>query len=145
MANRVNLGNIIGATGATGPQGPAGQNGADGLTPYIQNGTWWIGSQDTNVIAKGNEWYYGTEIPTTQGNNGDLYLRTDTNDVYKKESGIWGLITNIKGAKGDKGDKGDTALSVTVGTVTTGSSDTPASVTNSGTSTDLVLDFVIPK
>lgn len=145
MANRVNLGNIIGATGATGPQGPAGQNGADGLTPYIQNGTWWIGSQDTNVIAKGNEWYYGTEIPTTQGNNGDLYLNTSTNDVYKKESGIWGLITNIKGAKGDKGDKGDTALSVTVGTVTTASSDTPASVTNSGTSTDLVLDFVIPK
>lgn len=145
MANRVNLGNIIGATGATGPQGPAGQNGADGLTPYIQNGTWWIGSQDTNVIAKGNEWYYGTEIPTVQGNNGDLYLRTDTSDVYKKESGIWGLITNIKGAKGDKGDKGDTALSVTVGTVTTASSDTPASVTNSGTSTDLVLDFVIPK
>ena len=145
MANRVNLGNIIGATGTTGPQGPAGQNGADGLTPYIQNGTWWIGSQDTNVIAKGNEWYYGTEIPNTQGNNGDLYLRTSTNDVYKKESGIWGLITNIKGAKGDKGDKGDTALSVTVGTVTTASSDTPASVTNSGTSTDLVLDFVIPK
>ena len=145
MANRVNLGNIMGATGATGPQGPAGQNGADGLTPYIQNGTWWIGSQDTNVIAKGNEWYYGTEIPTVQGNNGDLYLRTYTSDVYKKESGIWGLITNIKGAKGDKGDKGDTALSVTVGTVTTASSDTPASVTNSGTSTDLVLDFVIPK
>lgn len=145
MANRVNLGNIIGATGATGPQGPAGQNGVNGETPYIQNGTWWIGSQDTHKKALGDKWYYGTDIPTIQGNNGDLYLRTNTADVYYKEDGIWSIIANIKGAKGDKGDKGDTALSVTVGTVTTANSDTPASVTNSGTSTDLVLDFVIPK
>lgn len=123
MANRVNLGNIIGATGATGPQGPAGQNGADGLTPYIQNGTWWIGSQDTNVIAKGNEWYYGTEIPTVQGNNGDLYLNTNTNDVYKKENGIWGVIANIKGDQGVQGEQGENATSLEIGTITTLNSD----------------------
>ena len=40
--------------------------------------------------------------------------------------------------KGDKGDKGDTALSVKVGSVKSGDTTT---VTNSGTATDLVLDF----
>lgn len=45
---------------------------------------------------------------------------------------------------GPKGDAG-TAASVSVGTVTTGAAGTQASVTNSGTSSAAVLDFVIPK
>ena len=49
------------------------------------------------------------------------------------------------GTKGEKGDKGDTALSITIGTTTTGEAGTDASVTNSGTNTDLVLNFTIPK
>lgn len=49
------------------------------------------------------------------------------------------------GTQGEKGDKGDTALSVSVGSVTTGEAGTNASVTNSGTDIDLVLDFIIPK
>lgn len=62
----------------------------------------------------------------------------------------------FNGAPGEKGDKGDTgtqgepgkdgaAATVTVGTVTTGDPDTPASVTNSGTENAAVLDFVIPQ
>ena len=43
-----------------------------------------------------------------------------------------------------KGDKGDTAT-VAVGSTTTGNAGTNASVTNSGTSTDGVFDFVIPR
>lgn len=49
------------------------------------------------------------------------------------------------GVQGPKGDKGDTALSVEVGTTTTGEAGTNASVTNSGTATDLILNFTIPK
>lgn len=49
------------------------------------------------------------------------------------------------GTQGEKGDKGDTALTVSVGSVTTGETGTNASVTNSGTTTDLILDFIIPK
>ena len=43
-------GNIRGATGATGAQGAAGQ---DGLTPHIENGYWYIGETNTNVLAQG--------------------------------------------------------------------------------------------
>lgn len=60
------------------------------------------------------------------------------------------LIGNIKGPKGDKGDTGDTgargaAGTISVGSVTTTAYGGSASVTNSGTSTDAVFDFVIPQ
>lgn len=60
------------------------------------------------------------------------------------------LIGNIKGPKGDKGDTGDTGsrgagATVTIGSVTTTAYGGNASVTNSGTETDAVLDFVIPQ
>lgn len=48
------------------------------------------------------------------------------------------------GADGAPGKDG-AAATVTVGTVTTGEPDTPASVTNSGTENAAVLDFVIPR
>ena len=48
---------------------------------------------------------------------------------------------NIKGAKGDTG----TAASITIGSVTTGASGSNASVTNSGTASEVVLDFMLPR
>jgi hypothetical protein len=46
-----------GATGAQGMRGEKGDTGAagtDGLTPYIgENGNWWIGTEDTGVLAEG--------------------------------------------------------------------------------------------
>lgn len=44
-----------------------------------------------------------------------------------------------------KGDKGDAAFTCAVGETTTAEPGTPASVHNSGTTSDLVLDFTIPK
>ena len=44
------VGNIRGATGATGA---TGQNGQDGLTPRIENGYWFIGDTNTNILAQG--------------------------------------------------------------------------------------------
>lgn len=60
------------------------------------------------------------------------------------------LIGNIKGPKGDKGDTGDTGsrgagATVTIGSVTTTAYGGNANVTNSGTVTDAVLDFVLPQ
>lgn len=49
-----------------------------------------------------------------------------------------------KGDKGDKGEKGDTLVSLTVGSVVTGVAGGSASVTNVGTSTAPVLDFILP-
>lgn len=51
---------------------------------------------------------------------------------------------NIKGDKGDKGDTG-TAATIEVGTVTTGAAGSSASVTNSGTASNVVLNFTLPK
>lgn len=69
---------------------------------------------------------------------------------------------NIKGAKGDKGDKGaqgiqgakgeqglqgiaGTAATIRIGSVYTGEPGTNASVSNSGTSTNAILNFTIPR
>ena len=151
MANQINLGRVIGATGETGATGEKGEAGANGLTPYIQNGTWWLGTNNTGVTAKGNEWLVGNSAPTTQGVDGDLFLINEGDllgNVYKKIGGVWNFILNIKGLKGDtgeKGDKGDSALSVKLGTVTTIDAGLSASIVNSGTDTDLVLDFLIPR
>lgn len=75
-----------GPTGAAGPTGPAGANGA--------------------------VWYNGTGTPAAAtGANNDYYLDTVTGDVYKKTSGAWGAVGNIKGPQGiqgTQGEKGDT-------------------------------------
>lgn len=60
------------------------------------------------------------------------------------------LIGNIKGPKGDTGATGATGATgpgatVSVGTVTTLSPGSTATVTNSGTETDAVFDFGIPQ
>ena len=62
-------------------------------------------------------------------------------------------LASLKGDTGEtgpKGDKGDTGVdgqsaTITIGTVTTGDAGTDASVTNSGTETNAIFDFVIPK
>lgn len=48
---------------------------------------------------------------------------------------------NIKGAKGDTG----TAATIKIGNVTTGAAGSSASVTNSGTASNVVLDFTLPR
>lgn len=48
---------------------------------------------------------------------------------------------NIKGAKGDTGN----AASIKIGSVTTGAAGSNASVTNSGTASNVVLDFTLPR
>ena len=54
------------------------------------------------------------------------------------------VLSNDRGPKGDQGDKGD-AATVTVGNTYTRPAGTDAAVMNSGTSSDAVLDFYIPK
>lgn len=60
------------------------------------------------------------------------------------------LIGNIKGPKGDTGATGATGpqgpgATINVGTVSTTAYGNPVQITNSGTETDAVLDFVIPQ
>ena len=53
--------------------------------------------------------------------------------------------TGATGAAGATGPKGDAAATILVNSTTTGSAGTNASVTNSGTSSEVKLDFVIPR
>lgn len=98
--------------------------GQSGATPTIDQttGHWFINSVDTGIQAIGKD-----------GKDGKSAYQLAVDNGYPSSLDTW-----LASLKGDKGDKGDTALSVKVGSVSTG--DTTA-VTNSGTSTDLVLNF----
>lgn len=106
--------------GPVGPQGPAGQDGA--ATISIHN-TYTV-SSDTPASVE--------NVGTAEVASLDFYIpqgpKGDTGDT------------------GPQGPKGDTGMgTVTIGTTTTGAAGTQASVSNSGTSQDAVLDFTIPK
>jgi hypothetical protein len=64
----------------------------------------------------------------------DLY---QSNNLIEVQSG--------QSIQGPKGDKGDAAATIIVGSTTTGAAGSSASVTNSGTSSNVVLNFTIPK
>lgn len=116
---------IQGPTGATGPRGAQGEQGPKGDTG------------DTG--AQGPKGDTGATGPA--GPAGPTGQKGDTGDTGP--TGPQGE----QGPKGDKGDKGDTgndgtAATISVGNVTGGAT---ASVTNTGTSSAAVFDFVLPK
>lgn len=98
--------------------------GQSGATPTIDQttGHWFISGKDTGFQAIGKD-----------GKNGKSAYQLAVDNGYPSSLDTW-----LASLKGDKGDKGETALSVKVGSVKSGDKTT---VTNSGTSTDLVLDF----
>ena len=114
-----------GDTGATGSQGPQGEQGEAGEAATITVGS-------VNTVA--------SEYPATVTNSGTSSA----------------AVLDFQIPQGTKGDTGDTgpagrdgvdgqAATITVGSTTTGNAGTNASVTNSGTSSAAVLDFVIPR
>lgn len=76
--------------------------------------------------------------PTTGFYQDSVYLNTATGDMWTCTGTGWSLSGNTKGDQGDPG----LAATIDVGTVTGG---TVASVTNSGTTSAAVFDFVLPK
>jgi hypothetical protein len=73
---------LIALSALTGPAGPTGPAGAAGAL-----------------------WHSGSAAPTTEGGNGDYYLRTTNGDVYgPKTAGAWGSpILNLMGPAGPAG------------------------------------------
>lgn len=105
-----------GERGATGAKGERGEQGPQGLQG----------------------------LPGAKGDKGDK------GDAFKYTDFTAAQLAALKGPKGDKGDagaKGDTgaAASIKIGTVTTGAAGSNASVTNSGTASNVVLDFTLPR
>lgn len=98
--------------------------GQSGATPTIDQttGHWFISGNDTGIQAIGKD-----------GKDGESAYQLAVDNGYPSDLDTW-----LASLKGDKGDKGDSAITVKVGTTATGDE---TKVTNSGTSTDLVLDF----
>ena len=85
-----------------------------------------------------------------QGLQGPQGAKGDKGDAFTYADFTQEQLAALKGPKGDKGDagaKGDTgaAASIKIGTVTTGAAGSNASVTNSGTASNVVLDFTLPR
>lgn len=140
-----------------GPQGAQGEKGDPG----------------TGITIKGKyDSLSALQAAHPKADEGDAYM-AGTN-LYVWNGSAWIDCGNIQGPKGDKGDAGDTgaagaqgpqgpqgpqgvqglqglqgpagnAATITIGSVTTSAPGTAAKVTNSGTSSAVVLDFVLPK
>ena len=125
-----------GETGATGPQGPTGATGATGAQgPAGTAATITVGTTTTGDP--------GTPASVTN-------VGTSSNAIFNfvipaGEQGIQGP-TGATGATGPQGPAGadGTAATITVGTTTTGDPGTQATVTNVGSNTNAIFDFVIP-
>lgn len=100
---------MSGLQGPEGPAGPAGAQGAPG-TPGTPGAQGIPGTPGAPGIpgTPGSMWLTGTEVPTTQGVDGDHYLDTATGAVYSKIAGSWTLsISTLKGAEGPMGLQGE--------------------------------------
>ena len=70
-------------------------HGADGKTPYIKDGTWWIGDTDTGVKAEGTDGKDGTTqvVPLFANDTSEC---TDTSKLYVLPDGyIYGYIKTL--------------------------------------------------
>lgn len=63
------------------------------------------------VNKRGATWTYGSGVPDNgDGDNEDFYLDVTNNDIYVKESDVWGVVTNIKGDTGAQGIQGEQGI-----------------------------------
>ena len=135
--------------------------GDPGITPHIgENYNWWIGEEDTGVLAKGqngatpsigdngNWWINGVDTgKPSRGVQGEKGNKGDKGDAGERgEQGQQG----IQGPKGDEGDEGKTPV-FDIGTITTLNAGEQATVSLNPNGTDLSgnpkykLNFGIPK
>ena len=101
--------------------------------------------------ASNPDWEYGDAYAVGTASPYEFYILTRADETHTED--YWFNLGVIKGPKGDPGTDGANGAdgkdgvspTVAVGTVTTGNPGTPVSVTNGGTSTNVVLNFRIPK
>lgn len=110
------------AQGEKGENGTNGTNGKDGASPTIDPNTknWIVGTVDTGVKAEAqsNYFYTGTEFPTSDLIDGDLYLSfaEDTRgNVYQYQETTldWALQGNLYGGGAVIDDTSTTGNTVT--------------------------------
>ena len=149
-----------GAQGPVGPQGPTGPAGKDGTSLYIEDSYPTLAALRNAIPAGNDKMYYVQE-------DGECYIYSETANDWVSVGALQGPIgpqgpQGVQGPQGEQGPAGDTgatgatgpqgpagspgadgaAATITIGTVTSGAA---ASVTNSGTTSAAVFDFVLPK
>ncbi len=101
--------------GAQGVQGIQGEKGEDGQTPVItiQNGNWFINSQDTNVKAEGVKGETGNGISSIEKTSTEGLVDTYT-ITYTDGTTTTFTVTNgaqgVQGIQGEKGEDGQTPV-----------------------------------
>ena len=123
-----------GDTGDTGPQGPQGQKGDKG-DPFTVRKTY-ASVADMEADFSGSDTSEGDFVVIASGVEDE-----DNAKVFVKGVTAWVFITDMSGAQGMKGDP----CTVEVGIVSTLPVGNPATVTNTGTSVNAVLNFGIPQ
>lgn len=139
----------VNVKGERGPQGLPGAKGDKGDKGDAFKYTDFTASQLTALKGPkgdtGNTGPQGERGP--QGATGPQGAKGDKGDAFTYADFTQEQLAALKGQKGDAGAKGDTgaAASIKIGTVTTGAAGSNASVTNSGTASNVVLDFTLPR
>ena len=120
-----------GDTGAQGVQGVRGEQG-EAATIHVGSTVTLPAGLQATVVNSGTEHEAVLDFGIPRGEKGE-----------QGERGLQGE-QGIRGEKGVQGEKGD-AATITVGSVSTSAAGTQASITNSGTSSAAIFDFVVPK
>lgn len=135
--------NEVGPRGFPGKDGKDGGQGPEGKAATIRVGSVKTGDPDTQASVKNsgteNEAIFDFVIP--QGRQG--VQGPEGKQGIQGPEGKQG-IQGPEGVQGQQGVQGE-AATIKVGSVKTGEPDEEASVVNSGTENEAVLDFVIPK
>ena len=118
---------------------PRGKDGAPGVAVTVGETTTGAAGTPANVTNSGTESHPVLNFTIPRGETGPAGPAGERGPAG--DTGPAGK----QGPAGERGPKGDPGVSVTVGTTTTGTAGTPASVTNSGTDSDPVLNFTIPR
>lgn len=135
-----------GATGAAGAVGPAGAAGPAGSTGPAGP----AGSQGAVGMTFRGDWNASTRYNTSDAVSfaGSTYLATGggSNQEPDQYPQVWAVLAEAGGVgpAGAAGAAGPAAI-VTVGSVTTLAAGQQATVTNSGTSSNAVLNFALPQ
>lgn len=156
-----------GPQGEQGPRGtsvlngtsnPTSSDGVDGdfyinTTSNAIFGPRASGAWGSGTAMGGNSVLNGTSDPASEvGSDGDFYINTSSKTIFgPKAAGVWTTGTSMvgptgsTGATGATGAKGDAAATIQVVSTTTSLPGSEAQVTNSGTSSNVLLNFVIPR
>ena len=161
----------LSALQAAHPKGNEGDAYMVGTSLYAWSGSAWIdcGSIQGPKGDKGDTGPQGLRgiqgekgATGERGATGPQGAKGDKGDAFTYADFTQEQLAALKGPKGDKGDTGErgpqglqgatgatgaagTAATIKVGTVSTGNAGSAVSVTNSGTSSEVILNFVIPK